>query len=203
MLFSSPWRGRNEGWYEAKATPDTFLASLKSKKVKSRGVNRQHDPTVLYLTKSICPGGRGKKSMGLREAVRGLITFRPLQYRSNRWRWRWLRCWEGLIGRRCNWSHLPLERVRLTEPQHLWLAETEWFHYCDPTSALFDGTQRKLESLIIANYMLQKEKETILKLKVYEVVTLRFFPLVQSFRVRTGFVCKGQGVEYWIFGGPQ
>lgn len=181
-----------------------FWASSRSKKVKSRGVNRQHDPTVLYLTKSICPGGRGKKSMGLREAVRGLITFRPLQSCSNRWRWRWLRCWERLIGRRCNWSHLTLERVRLTEPQHSRPAETEWFHYCDPTSALFGGTQRKLESHYRRKlHVTEGEKDTILKLKVYGVGALRFAPLVQSFRVRTGFVCKGQGVEYWIFGGAQ
>lgn len=61
-----------------------FELLLRVKKIKSRGVDRQRDPTVLYLTMSICPGGPGKKSMGLREAVRGLITFRRPESRSNR-----------------------------------------------------------------------------------------------------------------------
>lgn len=41
------------------------------------------DPAVLYLTVSIGPEGHSRKSMGLREAVRGLITFPPLESRSN------------------------------------------------------------------------------------------------------------------------
>lgn len=64
----------------------------------------------------------------------------------------------------------------------------------DPAKIRISHYRRKL-------HVTEREKETILKLKVYEVGTLRFGPLVQSFRARTGFVCKGQGVEYWIFGG--
>lgn len=42
-----------------------------------RGSNRQDDSAVLYLTVSVCPGGSGKKSMGLKRGSEGVDHLSP------------------------------------------------------------------------------------------------------------------------------